>query len=428
MKNILKNSIYLNIFVYLSVSCSALNTVEIHKQVKDTSKKVVAVTTASHSKSSFKKNLKLVYSKKHYQFWLDYFTKRERVRFQKHLKNGDKFKGLIHSILKSYNLPTDLYFVGLIESGYNIHAKSRASAVGPWQFMKRTAKYYGMRVDRYVDERRNIIKSTHSAAKYLRDLYNILGSWELAFCAYNAGEYRIINAIKKGKTRDYRKLTQKKLIPKETINYVPKMAAARELAKNRELYGFSYGKADKDFQNIKKIKFTRSFNFKKALSSSNVPSALIKKLNSDIKKNFVKVTKPFELIAPINFKFDTSILNRSSSNLVRVFNPKKKRRFRIHTVKKGEYILKIAKRYGINIRSLIKANNLKSTVLAINQKLRIPLSIKKKRQIYVVKKGDNLFNIAKKFNSTIKRIIAHNQLKTKRIYPKQELYIPMGES
>ena len=412
------NPVYLGIVVCLFASCSSFNNIK-------TSKEVATLASSLNTKSSSKKNLELVYLKNHYEFWLEYFTERDRERFQRHLNNGDKFQKLINSILQSYNLPKDLYYVGLIESGYNLHAKSWAKAVGPWQFMKKTARHYGMRVDRHIDERKNIVKSTHSAAKYLRDLYNILGSWELALCAYNAGEYRIINAIRKGKTRDYRQLVRKKLIPKETIYYIPKMAAAREVAKNRDIYGFSYGKVDDDFQNFKKTKFTRSFDFKKVLKYSNISPSLIKKFNPDIKRNFVKVIKPFELITPVHFKLKKSVAKNSSSNLIRVFNPKKRRRLRIHIVKKGEFLLKIARRYGVGIRSLRKVNNLKSSSLAINQKLHIPLSRKKKQKIYVVKKGDNLFNIAKRFNSTIKRIVAHNGLKTRRIYPKQELYIPI---
>ena len=152
------------------------------------------------------------------------------------MKNGEKYRPIVTRIFKKHGLPVDLFYVGLIESGFNSHIRSHADAVGPWQFIKGTATRYGLRVDRHVDERRNIHKATEAAAGYFKDLYNIFGSWELALCAYNAGEYRIINAIRRGNTRDYRELVRKKLIPKETIYYVPKVAAARYLSKYRKKY------------------------------------------------------------------------------------------------------------------------------------------------------------------------------------------------
>ena len=420
--------LFLGIVHSLLTSCSSLTREEISViPVIDHERTIMAIEEEKQFKTSSKNSIDIVYNHKHYDFWLNYFTTRERARFQRHLNNGDKFEELIFSIFKSYDLPTDLYFLGLIESGYNIHARSHASAVGPWQFMKKTAQHYGMRVDRYVDERRNIVKSTHGAAQYLKDLYNILGSWELAFCAYNAGEYRIINAIRKGNTRDYRELVKKKLIPLETINYIPKMAAAREVAKNRELYGFVYGSSDEDLKNIKKVTIKKSFSFKEALKKMGSFSSVVKKLNPDIKSNLVRVSKPFDLIVPKNFQINKSTF-RGSSVLVRVFNAKKKNKVRIHRVKKGEFLLKIAKRYGVSVRSLMKANKMKSTVLAINQRITIPKQIDRTETVYIVKRGDNLFNIAKRFNSSIKKIIVYNQLKTQKIYPKQTLYIPIGKS
>ena len=103
-------------------------------------------------------NIALEYSKKHYDFWLGYFTKKDHERFKRHLNNGHKYKQLVFHILKEHGLPTDLFYVGLIESGYNTKIKSSAGAAGPWQFMPKTAKHYGLRVDSQVDERWNIYK------------------------------------------------------------------------------------------------------------------------------------------------------------------------------------------------------------------------------------------------------------------------------
>ena len=370
-------------------------------------------------------SLPIKYEKKHYDFWINYFTQREKERFQRHLNNGDRFRKIVESILKDYDLPKDIYFVGLIESGYNTHAKSHASAVGPWQFIKGTGKQYGMRIDRYVDERRNIVKATHSAAKYFKDLYNILGSWELALCAYNAGENRIISAIKRGKTRDYRELVRKKLIPKETIYYIPKLAAAREISRNRARYGFSYVKADEDFVDIDEFTLKNSFHWERTIENSDVSPVLMKKLNPDIKRSRVKIVGRFQLIIPKNAEIKVASLKKEPvlGQRIKVFRPKEGRT--MYSVRPGDYLLKIARDYRIDVEDLIEANELQSSNIYVNQKLKIPNKINKR--VYVVRKGDNLFGIAKRFNSSIKTIVVFNGLKTRKIYPKQKLYIPVAK-
>ena len=418
---------------------------------------------------SSRDHIKLRYDKKHYDHWHKHLSKKARKHFQRHLKNGDRFRKVIESILKSYNLPLDLYYVGLIESGYNTHAISSASAVGPWQFMKKTGRHYGMRVDRFVDERRNIIKSTHSAAKYLKDLYNILGSWELALCAYNAGEYRVINAIRKGNTRNYRSLVRKKLIPQETIYYIPKLAAARDIEQNREKYGFTYDRPDKDFNHTEYLTLGRHFRWDDVISQSNVSPQLMKKLNPDFKRNTIISKKNFKLIVPkrmsslklakrktrptknLSYRVqrgDTltkvadiygvpvaEIIRKNKlrnghiqvgqrlmipRHLIKIFKPKKQR---IHRVRRGDSLIKLAKTYKVRLQDIIKLNALTSNNIYINQRIKIPHK-KTDKKIYVVKKGDSLARIAKRFNSSIKTIVAYNRLKTRTIYPKQKLYIP----
>ena len=150
-----------------------------------------------------------------------------------------KYKEVVQTILSENGLPEDLYYLAFVESGFVVNAKSSASAQGVWQFMKGTAKQYGLVVDSYMDERNDPIRSTEAASKYLRKLYSAYNSWELAFAAYNAGEYRVLSSIMKAEDRDFWKLSDKKMLPKETRNYVPKILAARHVAKNWSRYGFS---------------------------------------------------------------------------------------------------------------------------------------------------------------------------------------------
>lgn len=170
--------------------------------------------------------------------WVEYFTGRGRKHFELYLARSEYFIPYIRPILRERGLPEDLVFLAMIESGFNNHARSRAKAVGPWQFIQWTGKRYGLRIDWWVDERRDIRRSTEAAADYLTDLYRIFKSWELASSAYNAGEMKILRAIRRYGAADYWNLVRHRFLRPETRNYYPKLLAAALLTKNRTLFGF----------------------------------------------------------------------------------------------------------------------------------------------------------------------------------------------
>ncbi|TDJ06041.1 MAG: lytic transglycosylase, partial [Deltaproteobacteria bacterium] len=168
--------INLLVVFFLLIGCSSVNA---HKTAKK-------VTVSPKIKKVVNKRgnlLGLRYYQGHYKYWKKYFSTKRKKGFLRFLRNGARFKNIIENIFQVNGLPKELYYVGLIESGYYLKAKSVANAVGPWQFIKGTGKRYGLRIDRYVDERKSIFKSTWAAAQYFKDLYNIFGSWELALCA-----------------------------------------------------------------------------------------------------------------------------------------------------------------------------------------------------------------------------------------------------
>lgn len=175
--------------------------------------------------------------------WVEYFTGRGRAYFELYLQRSEAFVPFIAPILKENGLPEDLVYLAMIESGFNTHARSRAKAVGPWQFMTFTGKRYGLKVNWWVDERRDIRRATVAAGNYLRTLHGYFGSWELAAAAYNAGEFKIARAIKRFGTRDFWAITRYRFLKPETRNYVPKLMAAAIIGKNREQFGFT-GSAD----------------------------------------------------------------------------------------------------------------------------------------------------------------------------------------
>lgn len=390
-------------------------------------------SSMSNGLLDLKDDLQLEYHPKLFKFWVNYFSnkknKKNKERFIRQMKNGEKYRTLITRILKKHGLPADLFYVGLIESGFNTHIRSHADAVGPWQFIKGTATRYGLRVDRYVDERRNIHKATEAAAGYFKDLYNIFGSWELALCAYNAGEYRIINAIRKGNTRDYRKLVEKKLIPKETIYYVPKVAAARYLSKHRRRYklpvrferGTFYKSAER-----KEVK--KSFSLTRLSKDLRVSHKTMKKLNPDYKGNWIKVgRKGQSVIIPKNTRARFANLKIAKKN-IRKYSLRSKsgskrtpRSKRIYKVRRGDNLYSISKKYGTTVSKLKSFNKIKGSHIRFGQRLKIPSRVNKS---YVVRNGDNLTHIARKFKTSISTITAYNKIRNNRIYRGQRIYLP----
>ena len=172
--------------------------------------------------------------------WIDYFTGKGRKHFQRYLERSEYFVPFLQPILRNAKAPEDLVYLAMIESGFNNNARSGARAVGAWQFISATGRRYGLDVNWWIDERRDVEKSTIAAIQYLKELNAMFGSWHLAAAAYNAGEAKIQRAIAKYKTNDFWELCEKKrkYLKPETKNYVPKLFAAAIVSKNRKQFGF----------------------------------------------------------------------------------------------------------------------------------------------------------------------------------------------
>jgi membrane-bound lytic murein transglycosylase D len=176
---------------------------------------------------------------KQVEFYLNLFQTKQRSYYERWLARSAKYVPYIKANLKKAGLPQDLAYLAMIESGYNPSAYSKSHAVGLWQFISSTGKNYGLRIDSWVDERREPEKATLAAIDYLTFLYNEFGSWYLAVAAYNAGEGKIGRGIKKYKTNDFWMLASKDYLALETKRYVPKLIAAIIIAKDPEKYGFT---------------------------------------------------------------------------------------------------------------------------------------------------------------------------------------------
>lgn len=181
------------------------------------------------------------------QKWIHYFQTRRRGWFKSRLERSRRYLPLFTYYLRQHKLPEDLAYMALIESGFSPHATSRASAVGYWQFIKPTAFEYGLKINWWLDERRDYRKSTLAAARYLSKLYRMFNSWYLSAAAYNMGENKLRRLILKHKTHNFWQLSQKSDFPLETKNHIPKMLAALFIAKAPKAYGFRELKAQSPY-------------------------------------------------------------------------------------------------------------------------------------------------------------------------------------
>ncbi len=170
--------------------------------------------------------------------WVKYFQTRGKKWFQVWLNRSEMYIPHINRLLDQQGLPRDLGYLAMIESGYSAQAVSSADAVGFWQFILPTAQKFGLQYSWWIDERKDIIKSTWAASKYLSHLKKLFGSWYLAASGYNMGETRLRKLIKRHNSSDFWILSQKKDFPEETRDYVPKLIAATMIAKAPKLYGF----------------------------------------------------------------------------------------------------------------------------------------------------------------------------------------------
>jgi membrane-bound lytic murein transglycosylase D len=180
-----------------------------------------------------------VATNKEVRAYLVYFTTDRKQTMRNYLSRSTRYLPMIREIFQEHGLPEDLAYLAMIESGFNPYAYSPAHASGMWQFISGTGRRYGLAVDSYVDERRDPVKSTHAAAKYLLDLYKQFGSWYLAAASYNCGEGRVAREINGSNHKNFWDLSDNRCLPTETKNYVPQMIAATIIAKNPEKFGFA---------------------------------------------------------------------------------------------------------------------------------------------------------------------------------------------
>ena len=212
--------------------------------------------------------------------FIDYFSTLRKDVFQSWLDNSAAYLANMKDIFRGERLPEELVYVAMIESGFNPDAVSHAKAVGPWQFMPDTAREYGLKSDRWVDERRDYLKSTLAAARHFRELHSRLGSWPLALAAYNAGIQKVRNAMRRTGSTDFWDLKESPLLLKETKSFVPKFMAVALIARDPAAYGFRVPVAASPQFDVVMIR--GGMDLRAAADDTDSTYAAIKRLNPEI--------------------------------------------------------------------------------------------------------------------------------------------------
>ena len=374
--------------------------------------------------------------------WIDYFQGRGRPHMERYLSRLTRYAPAMKEILHKQGLPEDLIYIALIESGFSSTAHSSASAVGYWQFIRGTGHRYGLQIDSYVDERRDFVRSTEAAADYFKGLYNLFGAWYLAIASYNVGENRVKNVVMKYHTRDFWQLARENKLPEETVNYVPKFLAARLIAREPEKYGFS----DIEYMpalEYANVDFDSSIDLRKLATAMNIDYDDLRDLNPSYKRGvaFSKSGSKLTLRVPKGQEaLAVAAAVSASADNRRVYVASED--WSYYRVRRGDTISVIAHKFGTTQSVLRDLNSMTSrSQLVAGKRIRVPaetvgglsretaherrrsskeVALSKKnisqhqkivaKRIHIVRRGDTLTEIAKRYRVSIRALTRTNEL------------------
>ncbi len=361
------------------------------------------------------------------------FQTKERQFFLISYRFSGKYRPYIVEQMRQAGLPEDLSWLPLIESGFKTKAYSKARALGLWQFIASTAYRFDLRRDRWVDERMDPERSTQAAITYLKALHELFGDWTTALAAYNCGEGNVLRVIRQQHVNyldDFWDLYSR--LPLETARYVPRFLAALHIIKNPEQYGFSDLRLDEPLI-TEKVEVNRQMRLKDIARFLRIPAKTLEELNPSLR---YKATPDYTFTLKLPVDTDATLV----ANLEQVprWNPPQ-RAYVVHRVRFGETLSEIALKYRVPVYRIVRANRLRSASrIRAGQRLKIPLrgqvivasskpSYKKGSTVnYQVKRGDSLWLIAKRFNTTVAEIKALNNIHSDLLHSGQVIMIQTG--
>lgn len=344
------------------------------------------------------------------------------------LENGDKFIPVLQQMMKDGGVPPEFLYLAMTESSFNPFSSSSAQAAGLWQFIPQTAKLYRLANNTYVDERRDPIKSTEAAVKYLNHLHDMFGKWYVAALAYNCGEGTVTKAIAKAGTDDINVLLDesKKYLPKESRLYIRKILMMSFISNSTDFMldnesEYLLNRANN--ATFTKVEVKSGTLIKDVAMSIGISFNELKSYNPHIKRAFVSP------IGESNYLYIPQ--DRQVAFTQNFDNTKNSEKYAVYKTKKGDSLQSIAKAYGISDKTIIELNALSSTALKPQTELVLPVGTKapsaipaSQSQMYTIKMGDTMDIISKKYNIPVAQLMKTNNKKDKFVKVGESIVIP----
>lgn len=341
----------------------------------------------------------------------------------KTLKASTPYSGYIRTKIHEAQLPQELFYIAFIESEFKPRAVSRSGAYGIWQFMRNSIGGYDISISEWADERFDFFKSTDAALHKLEYNFKQTGNWSLAMAAYNCGLGRVKRTVKSSGSHDFWVLARRHLLPSQTIHYVPKCFAIAYACSNKRDYNLTIHWEPTSQWNS--IVLKKPVDISLLAKKANVPYSVLKTANAELNYRVTPPDKDYRLKFPSQYTQQIQeALNDDDSQFLNYY---------IYKIQEGDTLYALSAHYGISIEILKQFNpNLKPKALQIGQKLMIPAfkdvkppkpnSQKKRNSIppnskgtYIVKSGDTLWDIAKRYNVTVDELKDFNKMKNNDI-------------
>ena len=400
------------------------------------------------------------------------YASRRRNTIRVALGRSALYFEMYESILDKYDMPLEIKYLSVVESMLLPKARSRAGALGLWQFMYGTGKMFGLVENSYIDERMDPIKATEAACQYLTKLHGIYDDWNLALAAYNAGPGNVNKAIRRaGGKSTYWEV--RPFLPKETQDYVPRFMAIAYLMEHYQLHNIKPTEAVLTYYDVDTICLSRGAQMQRIEALVNLPVDDIKALNPVYKGTYIPMTNPQQCITlPIEkialfleyeediYKSNEQFLNTSgvpvdNTNAILTYVTEYEYKIQYHKVKKGETLSAIARKYGKTSSELTKLNGLRSSKLKVGQTLKVGQNkVEVRKPVYIpqdsvstlsivdsskfvnepnelplrtlrhqVKAGQTTYLIAKAYNVSVDDILKWNSLSSSNVYVGQVIVI-----
>ncbi|WP_299675400.1 lytic transglycosylase domain-containing protein [uncultured Dokdonia sp.] len=377
------------------------------------------------------------------------YLKRHKPSMERLMEVSQFYFPMFEETLDKYDIPLEMKYLAIVESALRPRAKSRVGATGLWQFMFSTGKMYDLDVNSYVDERMDPIMATEAACQYLSKLYELFGDWDLALASYNSGPGNVSKAIRRsGGYQNYWNIRNN--LPRETAGYVPAFLATMYLFEYADEHGYQPEKAPVNYFETDTVHVKQLITLDQVAKITGEPLEVIQFLNPAYKLDIIPFLKdekyylrlPVEKIGPFVqneeeiYAFAKAEIEKREKPLPKFTTASSQVRYRVRS---GDYLGKIANKYGVRVSQIKKWNNLRSNNLRVGQRLTIyprkPVTsssssssaktvVNNGKKVYTVKEGDSLWKIANKFPGvSVSNIKVWNDISGTKLKPGMKLIV-----